>query len=126
LSTIARQELSPYFEKGEADVRINGPQVLLEPNAAQVVAVTLHELATNAAKYGALSVLNGQISLEWLHEADGRLVLRWREMGGPAVKTPTHQGFGTRVIERMIGQLKGKARFDWHADGLVCEITLQA
>jgi PAS domain S-box-containing protein len=126
LSTIARQELSPYFEKDETGIRINGPQVLLEPNAAQVVAVTLHELATNAAKYGALSVPNGQISLEWLHEADGRLILRWTEMGGPAVKPPKRQGFGTRIIERMIRQLKGKARFDWHADGLACEITLQA
>ena len=126
LSTIATQELSPYSEKDERRVQIDGPQVLLEPNAAQVVAVTLHELATNAAKYGALSVPNGQIDLKWLHEADGRLILRWREMGGPAVKMPTHQGFGTRVIERTIGQLKGKAHFDWHADGLVCEITLQA
>jgi two-component sensor histidine kinase len=86
----------------------------------------LHELATNAAKYGALSVPNGRIGLKWLQEADGPLILYWREMGGPAVKMPTHQGFGTRIIERMIGQLKGKARLDWHADGLVCEITLQA
>ena len=126
LSTIATQELSPYFDKDEGRVQIDGPQVLLEPNAAQVVAVTLHELATNAAKYGALSVPNGQIGLKWLHEADGRLILQWREIGGPPVKTPTHQGFGTRVIERTIGQLKGKARYGWHPDGLVCEITFQA
>jgi PAS domain S-box-containing protein len=126
LSTIARLELAPYSEKDETVVRINGPQVLLEPSTAQVVAVSLHELATNAAKYGALSVPNGQISLKWTHNADGRLLLHWTETGGPAVKVPTHQGFGTRIIERMIGQLKGKARFDWHADGLVCEITLQA
>ena len=126
LSTIATQELSPYSEKDEGRVHIEGPEVLLEPNAAQVVAVTLHELATNAAKYGALSVPNGQIGLKWSHEADGRLILHWREIGGPPVKTPTHQGFGTRVIERTIGQLKGKACFDWHADGLGCEITLQA
>ena len=126
LSTIARQELAPYSEKDERRVRIDGPQVLLEPNAAQAAAIALHELATNAAKYGALSVPNGQVGLKWLHEADGRLILHWREMGGPAVKTPTHQGFGTRIIDRMIGQLKGKARFDWHADGVVCEITLRA
>jgi len=126
LSTIATQVLAPYFERNERRVRIDGPQVLLEPNAAQAIAITLHELATNAAKYGALSVHNGQIDLKWLHEADGRLILRWREMRGPAVQIPTHQGFGTRVIERIIGQLKGKARFDWHADGLVCEITVQA
>ena len=126
LSAIATQELAPYSEKDKRSVRIDGPQVLLEPNAAQVVAVTLHELATNAAKYWAMSVPNGQIGLKWLHEADGRLILHWREMGGPAVEMPTHQGFGTRIIQRMIGQLKGKARFDWHADGLVCEITLRA
>ena len=93
---------------------------------AQAIAVTLHELATNAAKYGALSAAKGQIDLKWLHEADGRLILCWTEMGGPAVQTPTRQGFGSRVIERMIGQLKGETRFDWRPEGLVCEITLQA
>ena len=126
LSAIATQELAPYSEKNERGVRINGPQVFLEPNAAQVVAITLHELATNAAKYGALSLPNGQISLEWLNVTDGHLVIHWSEIGGPGVKAPQHQGFGTRIIGRMIGQLKGKARFDWHADGLVCEITLPA
>ena len=127
LSTIARQELAPYAAKDEKRVRIDGPEVLLEPNAAQIIAVTLHELATNAAKYGSLSVPNGRISLTWLHEADGRLVLRWSEMDGPVViQSPTHRGFGTRIVERMIGQLKGTARFDWRPEGLVCEIALQA
>jgi len=124
LSAIARQELAPYSEKDEARVRIDGPQVLLEPNAAQAMAVSLHELATNAAKYGCLSVPNGEISLTWMHEVGGPLVLHWKEMGGPAVQKPKHQGFGTRIVERMIGQLKGKARFDWNPDGLVCEISL--
>ncbi len=126
LLTIAKQELAPYSEKDQRRVRIEGTPVLLEPNAAQAVAVTLHELATNAVKYGALSVPDGHIDLTSLHEADGRLILRWREMGGPAAQAPTHRGFGTRIIERMIDQQKGKVRFDWHADGLVCEITLQA
>jgi PAS domain S-box-containing protein len=125
LSTIATQELAPYSEKDERRVRIDGPQILLEPNAAQAIAIALHELATNAAKYGALSAPNGQVGLTWLHEADGRLTLRWNEMDGPAVKRPTHRGFGTRILEGMIGQLKGKALFDWRAEGLVCEITLQ-
>jgi two-component sensor histidine kinase len=83
-------------------------------------------LATNAAKYGALSAPTGQIDLKWLHEADGRLTLRWREIGGPTVLMPTRQGLGTRIIERVIGQLKGKARLDWRTEGLVCEITLHA
>jgi PAS domain S-box-containing protein len=126
LTSIATQELAPYFETDETRVRIDGPQVLLEPNTAQATAVTLHELATNAAKYGALSAAKGKIDLTWLHEADGGLTIRWTEMGGPAVQTPTRQGFGGRIIEKMIDQLKGKARFDWRPEGLVCEINLRA
>ena len=126
LSAIATQELAPYFETDEPRVRIDGQQVLLEPNTAQATAVVLHELATNAAKYGALSGTEGKIDLTWLHEADGRLIIRWTEMGGPAVQMPMHQGFGARVIARMIGQLKGKVHFDWRPEGLVCEITLRA
>jgi PAS domain S-box-containing protein len=124
LSAIARQELAPYFETDETRVRIDGPEVVLEPNTAQATAVTLHELATNAAKYGALSAAKGKIELKWLHEADGRLIIRWTEIGGPVVQTPTRQGFGGRVIEKMIDQLRGKAHFDWRPEGLVCEITL--
>jgi PAS domain S-box-containing protein len=126
LSTIATQELAPYSKEAETRVRIDGPQVLLKPDIAQAIAMALHELATNAAKYGALSTAEGQIDLKWLHETDGQLILRWTEIGGREVRTPTRQGFGTRVIEGMIGQLKGTARFDWHAEGLVCEIALQA
>jgi PAS domain S-box-containing protein len=74
LSTVARQELTPYIQNNEARVRIEGPQVLLEPNTAQAIAVTLHELATNAAKYGALSATEGQIEVKWSH-TDGLLIL---------------------------------------------------
>jgi PAS domain S-box-containing protein len=125
LSAIAKQELAPYSATREKRVRIDGPQVLLEPNAAQAIAVILHELATNAVKYGALSEADGQIELIWSHEADGQLNLRWSETGGPAVKAPTRKGFGGRIMEQMIGQLKGKTRFDWNSEGLVCEITLR-
>jgi two-component sensor histidine kinase len=100
--------------------------VLLEPNTAQSIAVTVHELATNAAKYGALSVPVGRIGLEWTRAADGMLTLRWTESGGPRVRPPEHQGFGGRIIRLMMTQLKGEARFDWRREGLVCEITLQA
>jgi PAS domain S-box-containing protein len=125
LSTIATQELAAYSEKNQRRVRVDGPPVLLEPNAAQVIAVTLHELATNAAKYGALSAANGQVDLKWSHDSNGQLHLRWTETGGPKVHEPKHKGFGGRIIERMIAQQSGKARFDWRAEGLVCEITLQ-
>ena len=125
LSAIARQELAPYFEEGETRARINGPQVLLEPNVAQSIAVILHELATNAAKYGSLSLASGRIDLCWSHEPDGRLELRWTETGGPPVHTPTREGFGGRIIKQMAEQLKGTARFKWRAEGLDCEINLQ-
>src|SRR5580700_7344185 len=77
LSTIAAQELAPYSKEAETRVRIDGPQVLLKPDIAQVIAMILHELATNAAKYGALSTAEGQTELKWSHEADGKLTLRW-------------------------------------------------
>jgi PAS domain S-box-containing protein len=123
LSTIAAQELAPYSKEAETRARIDGPQVFLKPDIAQSIALILHELATNAAKYGALSAAEGWIDLKWLHGADGWLTLCWTELGGPDIQTPTRQGFGTRVIERLVGQLKGKARFDWRPEGLVCEIA---
>jgi PAS domain S-box-containing protein len=126
LSTIATQELAPYFASSENRIRIDGPPILLEPSAAQAIAVTLHELATNAVKYGALSASNGQIDLKWSHEANGRLKLRWTEIGGPPVQAPTRKGFGGRIIEQVIAQLKGETRLEWRREGLVCEITLQA
>jgi two-component sensor histidine kinase len=106
-------------------VLIDGAKILLETATAQTIAVFLHELATNAAKYGALSAPEGQVQVEWSRAADGRLVLRWTETGGPPVKPPTRQGFGTRVMGAMIeGQLKGEVDFAWHAGGLVCEIVI--
>ena len=125
LSSIASRELAPYTEPTEKRVSLSGPPVLLEPSAAQAIAVTLHELATNAAKYGALSVANGRLALDWTHQADGPLKLRWSEAGGPIVKTPTRKRFGTRIIERMIAQLNGTTNIDWRAEGLICEITVQ-
>jgi two-component sensor histidine kinase len=125
LSTIAAQELAPYMATNTKSVRMDGPQVLLEPNAAQSIAVALHELATNAAKYGALASPDGRVDLVWTHAADGRLELRWTETGGPAVCAPTRQGFGTRIIRHMSSQMRGEARFNWRAEGLCCEIAVQ-
>jgi len=126
VSAIAKQELAPYLDEHEARVRIEGLETVLEPTAAQAVAVVLHELATNAAKYGALSHAKGQIRLTWSRSEDGQLALRWTELGGPRVHAPEREGFGSRLIEGTISQLGGKARFDWRSEGLVCEIALQA
>jgi two-component sensor histidine kinase len=124
LRSLVTQELSPYCQGVETRAYIEGPHLLLEPYAAQTIGVTLHELATNAAKYGALSIPDGRIRVAW-SAAEGRLILRWTEAGGRLVAAPTRKGFGTRVMERMIrDQLKGTMHFDWHADGLACEIVL--
>jgi PAS domain S-box-containing protein len=125
IHNLITQELAPYHQDNDARVRIEGPKVLLEPNTAQTIAVTFHELATNAAKYGALST-EGCLKVEWSHSEDGRVVLRWTEAGGPLVSPPTREGFGTRVIENMIKQLRGEMRFEWKPQGLVCEIIIPA
>jgi PAS domain S-box-containing protein len=126
LGSLVTQELLPYRGKTEARVRIDGPAVILEPYSAQAIAIALHELATNAAKYGSLSAAAGHVEISWSRMADGRLSLRWIELGGPTVTPPTHRGFGTRIMENIIaGQLKGEVRFDWRDQGLGCEIALQ-
>ena len=125
LSRIATQELAPYSQKNKTRVHLDGPQLLLEPNMAQTIVMILHELATNAAKYGALSAANGQIDLKWSHEPNGPLHLCWVESGGPLVQEPKRKGLGGRIIERLIAQLKGQICFDWREAGLVCDITLQ-
>lgn len=123
LRGLVTQELAPYRQRDGERVRIDGEDQMLEPNKAQTIAVTIHELATNAAKYGALSAADGRVHVAW-SIAGGNLVLRWSETGGPPVRVPTHQGFGTRVIAGMIRQNGGEIGFDWRSQGLVCEIAV--
>ena len=106
LSSIAKQELAAYLREDQLRVRIDGPDLLLAPNTAQAVAAILHELSTNAAKYGSLSVPEGQIEATWSRAAGGRFILRWIESGGPPANKPTREGFGTSIIDGMIRQLK--------------------
>jgi PAS domain S-box-containing protein len=124
ISAIAKQEFGPYLDEHETRVQMEGLQTVLEPTAAQAVAVVLHELATNASKYGALSNATGRIRLTWSRSEDGQLALRWTELGGPSVNAPERKGFGSRLIEGTISHLGGKARFDWRSEGLVCEIAV--
>jgi PAS domain S-box-containing protein len=125
LGSLVKQEVSPYSRDGEMRTQIDGPTVMLKQDVAQATAVALHELATNAAKYGALSVAKGHVRVEWSRAADGQLVLRWTEAGGPRINPPTRKGFGTHVIEAMIrGHMGGDVRLDWRAEGLVCEMVL--
>jgi PAS domain S-box-containing protein len=123
LRTLIAEELCPYCLQGAALARLDGPDLMLEPSTAQAMAMTLHELATNAAKYGALSTDNGRVEVAWSKTND-QLTLRWAETGGPRVRPPTREGFGTRLMQTMVrGQLKGKISFDWRPQGLACEIN---
>jgi PAS domain S-box-containing protein len=125
LRKLATEELSPYRRSGEARAEVDGPELLLAADQAQAMAMALHELVTNAVKYGALSAPNGRVKVEWELRPGRRLVLRWTESGGPPVRPPTRQGFGTRVMERMIrGQLNGEVNFDWRPEGVACEISI--
>jgi len=124
LHELVTQELAPYRRGDGTRVGIEGPSILLEPNAAQTIAVILHELATNAAKYGALSVKDGRVVIAWRRSANGRLTLSWTEAGGPTVIVPAHEGFGTRVTRAMTSQANGEIRLDWNTAGIVCEIVL--
>jgi PAS domain S-box-containing protein len=125
LHSLVTQELLPYRDGRVERVRIDGPTVMLEPNTAQAIAISLHELATNAAKYGSLSAADGDVEVAWSWTVGGQLSLRWTESGGPTVAPPTHRGCGTRIVENIIGGQPGaKVRFDWRAPGLTCEIAL--
>src|SRR5205807_2247210 len=95
-----------------------------EAEEPQTLALALHELATNAAKHGALSSNAGRVQFAWELKA-GSLMLNWSETGGPAVKAPAAQGYGTRVISASIErQLGGRALFDWRAEGLRCVMSI--
>jgi PAS domain S-box-containing protein len=124
LHDLVSKELAPYRKDDGTCVAIEGPAFALEPNTAQTIAVVVHELTTNAVKYGALSVIEGRIFVSWIFNNSGRLVLRWTETGGPAVSTPTRKGVGTRVMASMIKQAGGEIRSDWHPTGLLCEISI--
>jgi PAS domain S-box-containing protein len=122
LATLAAEELAPY-RTGDK-VGISGPDVSLEPSTAQGLALALHELATNAAKHGALSSITGRLSLTWQLRPDA-LVLEWAESGGPPITPPTSRSFGLRVIRASIEQqLSGEATFDWNPKGLQCSFSI--
>jgi PAS domain S-box-containing protein len=124
LNEIVEEELSPYRTADAQRVTIDGPKVTLKPAAAQTLALALHELATNAAKYGALSVHTGRVAISWVMDKE-TLRFEWRESGGPAVQAPVARGFGTRsVIASIETQLGGQASFDWSPGGLACVLTV--
>jgi len=121
LRDVLGVEFRPY---GAARYHMAGPDVALAPAEALALGLLFHELATNAAKYGALSCAAGRVDISWQAEG-GVLDLVWRESGGPVVTPPTRRGFGSRLIERSLqGALRGKASLEFAPEGLVCRILL--
>ena len=114
------------FSLGDGErVSVDGVDIALSPPAAQGLAMALHELATNAAKYGALSKPKGRVAVSWARLGEGPLILRGEESGGPKVTKPSRRGLGTTMLERALaGPLGGCSRLDWRPQGLVCELEL--
>jgi two-component sensor histidine kinase len=119
--------LDPYRGENGERVIMDGPSLTLQPQAGVALVMILHELATNAAKYGALSTPGGALKITWrVDDGDDRpqVRLRWIESGGPPVAAPSRRGFGTDLIERgTVHELRGKATLDYRESGMHAELT---
>lgn len=127
LRRLVEEELLAFSLGTATRVSIRGPDLALPPAAAQSIAMALHELATNAAKYGALSQPEGRVDVAWRGGGCEPLRLTWTERGGPRVARPRRRGLGTAILSRALaGSLGGSTRMDWRPEGLVCEMELPA
>ncbi len=131
LSELVRDQLAPFVETGSARLGVSGPEVFAGPKAAEALGLALHELATNAVKYGALSRPAGRVAVSWSwqnSDADqSRLLLTWVERGGPPVTPPVNKGYGHVVIGRIVtDSLGGKVDMDFAPEGLTWTLSVPA
>lgn len=117
---ILLAEFAPY---DLSRIATAGPDCLLSPRLALTMALLVHELATNSAKYGALSASTGKLSIDWSRD-ERRLNIVWRESAGPPVRPPSHSGFGTRLFRRALEQFDGKVDAAFEPSGLVCKLSV--
>ena len=127
LAALVRSQVAPYAT--DANITISGTDVVLAAAEIEAVAMVLHELATNAAKYGALSALDGRVSVSWDHRPNGHagenLVLVWREVGGPPVTANVTSGYGITLIRNLVPhELGGKVDVEFPPEGVSCRIEL--
>jgi two-component sensor histidine kinase len=119
---IAHKELDAFDDGSEARVRLSGPPVELPSQLAVMLGMALHELTTNAAKFGALSVYGGKVEISWsvnIGAEQRTLNFEWVESGGPPVSSPARQGFGSRLLEMVLpGQIQAKTRVEYLTEGL--------
>jgi putative addiction module CopG family antidote len=122
LHDVIWSALRPHSAPDRKQFSVEGPNMLLQPVSAVGLSLAMHELCTNAIKYGALSAETGNVTVRWTVQ-DSRFRLEWHEHGGPPVKKPTRQGFGSAMIERALAaQLRGQVTIDYAPAGLVCTI----
>jgi len=127
LRPLVQDELAPYQSPGGTNAVINGPDLALRPAAALALGLALHELATNAAKYGALSAADGRVTVRWALAPDGGIDLVWEEAGGPPVGEPKRKGFGTLLVERSLSyELGGTTSLEFRPSGLVFRVAIPA
>ncbi|MGC2157903.1 MAG: HWE histidine kinase domain-containing protein [Pseudolabrys sp.] len=130
LGELVRSQLGGYLDGLATQISIEGPAIAIKPEAAQNLGLALHELAVNAAKFGALSAPTGRVAITWnrLENVDGNAVeLDWREKLGPKVRTRRRKGFGSMVIERNLARaLDAKVDLEFDPDGLHCHIVIPA
>jgi PAS domain S-box-containing protein len=126
IADIVTGVMAPFDDGGGRLFSVEGPHVRLEPRVTLALSMALHELATNAAKYGALHVAGGHVTISWsvgIGEGGRRLAFMWEETGGPVVTAPTRTGFGSRMIERVLAQhMRGTARIEYRDTGVVFTI----
>jgi two-component system CheB/CheR fusion protein len=128
LDDLVRAQLEPFLDSAYERLAVQGPALLLMPLAAQELGLALHELATNASKYGALSVPGGKIDIHWT--VDGgtasakRFLMRWRETGGPLVSPPMRTGFGSTVTTSSLSRsFNGQAKLEYSPEGHSWELS---
>jgi len=124
LERLVEDELAPYRQSETSNTRISGPPVVLSAHCALNMVLAIHELATNAAKHGALSSPRGQVVVTWERKDDG-VLLEWREQGGPAVSPPQRRGFGRLLLEQALHQeLGSNVSMNFRPEGLICTILI--
>jgi two-component sensor histidine kinase len=125
LRELIVQQLEPYAKDRANALSITGPTLLVNPKQALTLSLVMHELAANAAKYGALSLPSGRIEIGWEVGPGRSLILTWREIGGPPVAAPTRRGFGSQLIEFNIAhEFGGEATLDFRPEGVQCALTI--
>jgi PAS domain S-box-containing protein len=124
---MTARALAPFEENRAERIAMRGDDVILNANQGLLLAMAVHELATNAVKYGALSNDSGKVDVDWdIRHADGRyLVFHWRESGGPPVAAPTRKGFGTMLLQRALQQEQGGSRITYAPAGVHCTLEMK-